>query len=103
MKRSFGSLIILPPASARIHRLRYTRTVVRVLTLLGVAVLSAFFGVRHFTPPPVPDVERVRLERENQALKIEKRDLELQAKQLEFRVNKLEEISKEVTNKTAKD
>ena len=103
MKRSFGSLIILPPASARIHRLRYTRSIVRALTLLGVALVSAIFAVRHFSPAPVPEVERVRLERENQLLKAEKRDLELQAKKLEFRVNKLEEISKEVTTKPDKD
>src|SRR5262245_44209297 len=42
VKRSFGSLIILPPSSAKVHRLHYTRTAVRVVIAAGLALV---FGI----------------------------------------------------------
>ena len=98
MKRSFGSVIIMPPSSPRVHRLHYTRTAIGLIVAACVLALFAILAARYALPRPVADMERARLERENELLKTEKRDLEMQTKKLELRVSQLEEISKRMTS-----
>jgi len=103
MRRSFGRIIILPPSSSRIHRLRYTRTAVGFVVAVGLLALCAILVASYAIPPPVPDMERVRIEKENQILKAEKNDLEMQTKQLQNRVSRLEEMSKRITDAAGKE
>jgi hypothetical protein len=98
MRKMFGSLIILAPASPRIHRLRYTRKGISGIVVIALLALCGVLTARYMMPIPVPDPERARLERENQALKAEKRELEMQTKRLEFRVLKLEEMSQQMSD-----
>ena|SRR5689334_10195470 len=98
MRKTFGSLIILAPTSPRIHRLRYTRKGIGWIVIVAVLGLCGVLTARYMMPVPVPDPERTRLERENQTLKAEKRELEMQTKRLEFRVLKLEEMSQQMSD-----
>jgi hypothetical protein len=97
MRKSFGSLIIFRPASPRIFRLHYTRRVVRLLIALAVIAIAGMLGARRVIPPPVPDAERARIARENEALKTQNKNLEIEAERLKFRVSQLEEMSKRMT------
>ena len=97
MRRSFGSLIIFRPASSRILRLNYTRRAIRLLIIGTVIGLGLLIAARLILLPPIPEDERARLQRENDLLKTQNRNLEIEAERLQYRISHLEETSKRMT------
>jgi len=98
MKRSFGSLIIMPPSSPRVHQFRVSTMAIVLILSAGLLTFLAVVSVPYLLPPPPPDVERIRLERENQSLRTHNRNLEVQAERLNYRVMQLEEMSQKITH-----
>ena len=93
MKRLLGNLIVVSPASASIHKLRYTPA---AIAMLVIAVVGSFFAVvmlGHSFHPLVTDREQTRLEMENQQLKVNNRNEQLKIENMNNRVTNLEEQS----------
>jgi hypothetical protein len=93
MSRSCGHLIIISPGFRGPWETQLSQGTVAAL---GLAILAPFLflAVMGYTfPPAVSDGDRSRLEVENNALRVENKNLGLKMQQLSSRLERLEEIS----------
>jgi hypothetical protein len=96
MKGIFGSLIILEPSSPQVYSFRVTYAWIAIIALAGLISVGAVVAVGYMFPPLIVD-QQARLERENQVLRTENKNLKIQADRLGHRVAQLEEISERIS------
>jgi hypothetical protein len=93
MRTSSGHLIVISPDTQRSWKTRFTRGTLYAMAVTFTASFSAVLLIGFTFPPLVSDVDRIRLERENQSLRVETRDVELKMKRLHATVDRIETLS----------
>lgn len=99
MGKSFYTFIIVPNASARLHKLRLP---VRSLYFLGaIGILSFFVAVSlgfSYTKMAFKAADYDKLQAENTDLKVQKKNLEVATRKLGEKITNLENISERIQN-----
>ena len=98
MKTRFCDLIVIAPESPSICKFRITSQA--MLMILGAFLLSFCLAVALtycFPAEKLSEVNRSRLQAENQALDIENKNLELRTHRLNGQLSTLEQTSKRIT------
>ncbi len=90
MKKLFGSCIVVGPVSSGIFRFRYTPTAIAILALAWVASFSMVVVLGYHFPPLVTDRDQIRLEIENQELRVRNRNTEIGTAKIDRRLSRLE-------------
>ena len=99
MKTRFCDLIVIAPESPSINKIRISSQA--MLILFGAFVLSFSLAVALaycFPAEKLNELNRSRLQAENQALEIENKNLELRTHKLNFQLSTLEQTSKRITD-----
>jgi len=103
MSSSFGHLIIIAPRVSRAWKTHFTRgTVIAAASCLAACV--AFLVMLAYTfPPLVNEYDRHRLEAENDALRVDNKNIELKIGRLSSTLQRIEDMSHQVTTQLDKD
>jgi murein DD-endopeptidase MepM/ murein hydrolase activator NlpD len=97
--KSFYTFIVVPNASARLHKLRLASGVLYLLAAIGV--LSFFVAVGlgfSYTKMSFKAADYDKLQAENTNLKVQKKNLELAALKLGEKIDHLQNISEKIQN-----
>ena len=95
MRTNSWNLIVIPYGSSRIEKFRFTFKSVGILILAFIVsfLATVLFLLRH-PQPHVNPADRVRLEAENQSLKVDNVNLYLKIHRLDAQLKQMEEQSK---------
>ena len=96
MKEMLGNMVVICPNSPRLFKFRLTS---KALLILAISCLISFglaVAISYTFPGLVSELDRIRLESENQALKAENKTLNFRAEQVNERLSKLEEQSRRI-------
>jgi len=99
MKTKFCDLIVIAPESPSICKVRVSSQA--LLIILGAFVLSFCLAVAFsyvFPSEKLNELNRSRLQAENQALEIENKNLELRTGKLDFQLSTLEKTSQRISD-----
>jgi len=97
MRTNSWNLIVIPYGSSRIEKFRFTFKSVGILILAFIVsfLATVLFLLMH-PQPHVNPADRVRLEAENQSLKVDNVNLYLKIHRLDAQLKQMEEQSKVV-------
>ena len=98
MKTKFCDLIVIAPESPSICKVRVSSQA--LLIILGAFVLSFCLAVAfsYMFPSEKLELNRSRLQAENQALEVENKNLELRTGKLDFQISTLEKTSQRISD-----
>lgn len=104
MAKSFYTLIIVPHAGSKLHKLRFPVRVVYLLAAIGVVsfLVAVTLGF-NYTKMAFRTADYNKLQTENQDLKIQKKNLEVSTLKLNTRLNDLESLSVKLTELVEKN
>ena len=96
MSDRFCSLIIMGPGNPHSFKLHLSRGAVTTLIIAFLLSFLAVLWVGHSYPPTVNDLRRMKLEQENQQLRVEAANAALGIKKLDEKVTELEGLSNRI-------
>jgi len=99
MAKNFYTLIVLPEASARLHKLRLPVLVIQLLAILGIISFFVLVGLGFsYAKMAFKLADYNKLQAENVDLKVQKKNLELSAAKLGNKLTALQTLSEKLTN-----
>ena len=99
MAKSFYTFIILPEASARLHKLRLPVLVLHLLVVIGIISLFVIVGLGFsYAKMAFKVADYNKLQAENIDLKVQKRNLEVSTVKLGTKLTALQTLSEKLTN-----
>jgi Tfp pilus assembly protein PilO len=96
MNKLFGSLIILSPTSMNVVKFRFTPTAILILVLSCLLSFGLVVAIGYVFPPLVSNVDHLRLERENQELRVSNQNAAIGAAKLAATTDRMEEQTKRI-------
>lgn len=96
MKKLFGNLIILSPASKHVMKFRFTPTAILILVLSCFLSFGVVVALGYSMPPLVPESDHMRLEKENMELKISNKNAALGVSRLAETTDRMEAQTKRI-------
>ena len=99
MARNFYTFIILPEASARLHKLRLPVLVLHLLAAIGIISFFVIVGLGfNYAKMAFKVADYNKLQAENVDLKIQKKNLEVSTAKLGSKLTALQTLSEKLTN-----
>src|SRR5213594_2524212 len=99
MAKNFYTFIILPEASARLHKLRLPVLVIHLLAVIGIISFFGLVGLGFsYAKMAFKLADYNKLQAENVDLRVQKKNLELSAAKLGNKLTALQTLSEKLTN-----
>ena len=103
MPQRFYTLIVVPNASSRLHKVRIPFAVMYVLAAIGIVSFFVAAGLGfNYARMAFKVADYNSLQAENTELKVEKMNLEVSTKKLSSKISNLESLSQKLTESTSK-
>jgi len=99
MPKRFYTLLVVPNASSRLHKVRVPVPVMYVLAAIGIVSFFVAIGLGfNYARMAFKTSDYNTLQAENTELKVEKKNLEVSTKKLSSKLTNLETLSQKLTN-----